>query len=103
MKFIEIKPPNNSDIKGTHMIIPIDQFSAKGVNWVRQLVFKAEHVAVPFKEETFHCRYWGSPKYEVKNCGNTGSYAFDGSGWKDCECSECISGRIEVKNGWMPE
>lgn len=103
METIELTPPDNKNIKGNHYIIPIDYFSAKGTKWSRVLIFKAEKSAIKIDGKIYYCRHWANPKYEIKNCGNTGSFSIDGSSWSDCTCDDCVSGRIEVKNGWMPE
>ncbi len=102
-EIIKVKAPDNSKVEGMFYIQPLETFSAKGVNWTRVLEFKAVTSAVVAGGKRYVVRYWAEPKYNVTNCGNVGAYALDGSGWKDCECEECLAGRKEVLAGWFPE
>lgn len=103
-KTIRVKGPDNSAIHGNHYIIPLDSFDAKGHKWSRRLIFSLKTSAVEAKAgSVFVCTYWSEPRYEVADCGLTGSWALDGSGWKDCMCAECLKGRKEVANGWTPD
>lgn len=98
-----IPSPDNKKILGNVYVQPVKLFDAKGIKWTKELVFKLKKAVVIHDGKPFICRYWADPEIVISNCGNTGSWALDGSGWKDCNCEECVSGRKEVKEGWMPK
>lgn len=103
MKVVRVKGPDNSKMEGAFYIQPLELFEAKGVRWTRSLEYRALTSAATVSGRAYVVRYWGEPRYKVSNCGNVGSFALDGSGWKDCDCEECVEGRKEVAAGWMPE
>lgn len=104
MEIRNITPPDNGDQNAKFYIIPIELFDAKGFQWTRTLTFTLSTVVVALREkETFaSVSFWDKPKYEIRRGNKTGSFALDGSGWVDCMCDNCISGRKEVEAGWMP-
>lgn len=98
-----VTPPDNSKTSIPNHYIKMEHLEAKGHIWVRQMKFTVETAAVVIDDRALACRYWAKPTYEVADCGYTGSWALDGSGWVDCMCKKCVKGRKEVKAGWRPK
>jgi len=84
-KFKKSDLPDPQKTLGAKLVVPIYFGYEKGYNWFFDLEFDNNGYS------------FLSPRVIVRKMFSEDVYG------NECDCEECLEGREEVKNGWMPE